>query len=317
LAARTTLGTLALQDCHLYAIASPADLARRLGTTLAELEALAENEAAYKVWERRDGREVEEPVPRLQRIHARVHLYLARVLPPSYLHSTLRGRSYVTNARAHVGTGTLLKIDVKKFFRSVPRAAIYRLFHVRMRCKGDASGLLAKVLTFRGHLPTGSSSSPILAYYAFAAMFDEIHDLATSRGLIATCYVDDITLSGSAATPGVLHEVRQIIARYGLRSHKAKVVRSGRPRRVTGVIVTADGIRLPNRRHQAIARGFDELRAATTADEKLRVLNPLVSRLHEAGMIEPLYKARARTLEPMRQAARRAALQASEEIDTP
>lgn len=308
--ARTTLGTLALQDCHLYAIASPADLARRLGTTIAELETLAESETAYRVWEKEDGREVEEPVRRLQRIHARVHRYLARVRPPKYLHSTIGGRSYVTNAKAHLGSGSLLKIDVRKFFRSVPRVAVYRLFRERLRCAGDVSGLLARVLTFRGHLPTGSSSSPIIAYYAFAEMFDEIDDLADKLGLVATCYVDDVTLSGAKATPGTLHDIRKIIARYGLQSHKAKIVRAGRPKRVTGVIVTTDGIRLPNKRHLAIARGFEDLRKASTVEDCLRILNPLISRLHEAGMIEPSYKARARTLEPMRRTVRAALISA-------
>lgn len=248
----------------------------------------------------RGSRQIEEPEPRLQAIHRRVHKLLARVAPPDHLHSTIKGRSYVTNARAHIGSGGCLKIDVQKFFQSVPRGAVYRFFREEMACAGDAAGLLARVVTFRGHLPTGSSCSPMLAYYCYRDMFDGIAQHARERGLKPTSYVDDISITGGQVSRAHLHTIRERIAASGLKSHKAKVIKPGRPRIVTGVIVTDTELRLPNRRHRAIAQGFAELELAVDAAAKLKILNPLISRLHEAGQIDTKFTQRARNLERSR-----------------
>jgi len=296
--------TLPLQDCHLFAIDSPADLARRLGTSVSRLESLANANDGYKLWTTSGGRDVEEPCPELQRLHAKVHRYLSRVGVPTFLHSPVRQRSYVTNAKAHAVGGPSVKIDIRKFFQSVPKAAVRRFFRDDMRCKGDVAELLAKLLTFNGHLPTGSSSSPILAYYGFRRMFGEIAEFAEARGLTVTCYVDDITVTGPAKLGQTVRELQTIIARAGLRSHKVKMFAAGRAKIITGVVVDGAFVKLPNKRHRAIAEKFDELAAAESMEAELGILNGLLSRLHEAGMIEPAFKARARSMERRRKDVR-------------
>ena len=114
-----------------------------------------------------------------------------------------------------------IKIDVKRFFPSVTRAAIFNFFNGPLKCRRDVAGLLADLLTFEAHLATGSAASPIIAFYAFKSMFDEIARLATSNALTMSCYVDDMTLSGVRANRRQLFEIRKIIARHGLKSHKA------------------------------------------------------------------------------------------------
>ena len=112
-----------------------------------------------------------------------------------------------------------------------------------------------------------------------------------------TCYVDDMTLSGARASRGALQEIRLIIARHGLKSHKAKHLAANRPKVITGVAITTKGLRLPNRRHRAISEGFAEYLAATAPAAVLKTYNRLMGRMHEAAQIEPQWKARAHTLE--------------------
>jgi len=279
-----------------------------LGTTVAVLERLANSGDTYKLWTTDAARDVQQPVPELQRLHGRVHLYLSRVEVPDYLHSPVKHRSYVTNARVHAGAAPSVKIDIRKFFQSVPRTAVYRFFLDEMKCAGDVSAMLAKLLTYGDFLPTGSSSSPIIAYYAFRNMFDEIASFARQSDLVLTCYVDDLTLTGAASLGDTIKSLQQIIGRYGLRSHKVKMFAAGKAKIITGVVVEGSSVKLPNKRHKAIADGFDELDQTTGPAERLRILNRLVSRLHEAGMIEPTFKARARTLELERSQTRREAM---------
>jgi hypothetical protein len=66
---------------------------------------------------------------------------------------------------------------------------------------------------------------------------------------------------------------------------------------ITSVAVTAKGMRVPNRRHRAIAEGFREYQSAANIAHANNVYAKLVSRMHEAGQIEKHWKARAQTLQ--------------------
>lgn len=291
-----------LEKNWLYAVSSPKDLARRLSTkncpiTVRELEAFAGDAGNFKVFRTKKGRDVQQPCPRLQRLHRYIHEILARIETPDYLHSAVEGRSYITNALAHEPGVPTIKIDVKKFFRSVPRSAVFRFFSGPMGCARDVAGLLANLLTYGGHLPTGGSASPVIAFYACKPMFDSMEGLARSRGLKMTCYVDDMTFTGTRASRGALQEARLIIAGYGLKSHKTKFLGANRPKVITGVAITADGPKLPNRRHRAIHEALQAYRAAADFETSEKAFNKLIGRMHEAGQIEPRWRARARTLQ--------------------
>lgn len=304
--ARVARRDLKLEECGLYALISPKFLACRLSVpkytvTPDDIAALANNAENYNLFVKnsKDGRKprpIQEPKRKLQAIHARIHKLLSRVTVPPYLHSAVKGRSYLSNASAHARDVPVIKIDVKKFFPSVPRVAVYRFFHESLRCRRDVAGLLADLLTFNARLPTGSSASPIIAFYAFKPMFDAVDALAKAHNLTMTCYVDDMVLSGPGATKGVLFEVRKIIAQFGLKSHKAHAFGPSEPKVVTGVCVAVEGQRVPNRLHLKIKNGFDALAATTAPDARTKILRPLLGRLEAAAQIDPAFKAKAVTL---------------------
>jgi RNA-directed DNA polymerase len=295
---------LKIEDCGLYAAVSPAYLAVRISTPRFKIEAdelqlLAKDVGNFNVFPRKErGKErlIQEPKARLQRVHLRVHKLLSRVAVPDYLHSAVKGRSYISNAAAHRAEVRAIKIDVKKFFRSVPRVAVFKFFKEKLKCRDDVAGLLAQLLTFNGYLPTGSSASPIISFYSFKPMFDAIATLAEKNNLSMTCYVDDMTLSGEGATNTILQEVRKIIASFGLKSHKARLFEPSQPRVVTGICLTNAGDKVPNKLHLKIKKGFDQLATAVNEKEKGKVLRPLLGRLEAAGQIDPIFKARATTL---------------------
>jgi RNA-directed DNA polymerase len=296
---------LKLSDCWLCGVDSPADLARRLSTpgnklTVKDLRVLSEDVGNFRLFtltnDKGKSRAIQWPKRRLQSIHARVHTLLSRVVVPEYLHSAVQGRSYVSNAAAHGSAVPVVKIDVKKFFPSVSRAAVFKFFEGPLRCRRDVAGLLADILTYKAHLPTGGAASPIIAYYSFKKMFDEIDQLARSRDVIMTCYVDDMALSGPRASKGLMREIQQIISKHGLRSHKAHKFSASEPKVITGVCITADGPRVPNKLHLKIKNGFEDLCVAETSSAKVKALGPLIGRMEAAGQIEPAFKARAKTL---------------------
>ncbi len=315
--ARKIRRDLLLTNCWLYSVSSKPDLARRLSTdkypvTIDQLERLASDEGHFKEFPKtnRKGkvRQVQEPIRELQRIHERVHKLLSRIEVPAYLHSAVRGKSYLTNADAHSLTARTVKIDIKSFFKSVPRSAVKAFFRDSLQCRADVCGLMADLLTFNGHLPTGSCSSPIISYYAFKDMFDEIHALALENGLIMSCYVDDMTFSGDNATKSFLYKIHELIASHGLKSHKMKIFAENEPRVVTGVCLTPEGRKVPNQLHLDIKVGFDALVAGQGDLKKIKAT--LLGQLEAARQIEPKFGMRARTL-------RRSAIMADRQDTTP
>ena len=241
----------------------------------------------YSVFTLKTGRVVQEPEAALQALHRRLHRYLARIETPAYLHSTVRGSSYVNNAKAHLGTNNTVKVDVKKFFPSVPQYKVMHFFRDKMNCSGDVAGLLANLICFKKFLATGSSASPIVSYYAFKEMFDEMFSYAENKGFILSVYVDDITMSGRNVSWEDLQMLHRIIRHYGLEGHKSKISQGNRPRLVTGVMLAGNDAQLPFSRWQKIKTLVKEVEREPEVGKKMLVLNRLVSTLYEAAQIEP------------------------------
>jgi hypothetical protein len=279
----------------LYNITSPEKLAAILRLSSVQTEMLLSRSENYIRFIANGDRDIQWPKPLLRAAHKRVAVLLSRIETPDFLHSAVRGRSYISNAQPHRADQPTVKIDLRKFFPSVRAPAIFHYFRDTMHCAGDAAGIMTKLLTVDGHLPTGSSVSPILSYFAYEKMFCEMRGIAFQRDCVMTCYVDDMTFTGRGATRELIYEVTKIAKRYRQWTHKTKIFRAGQPKVITGVAVTQSGARLPNKRQKAIAEDLS-LHAATQ-DEEMRTLiaRRVVSRMYEAAQIEPIWRKRAET----------------------
>jgi hypothetical protein len=189
-----TRKTYALDQCPLYKIASRKRLAQDVfNVDLPFLERLAANERNYRVFTIKQGekeRQVEVPKVVLERIHRRLFSLLERIEKPDYLHSGVRGRSYISNAKVHIGSVPLVKLDLKKFYPSVDGARVSRFFTGTMRCSPDVAGLLTRLCTFENHVPTGSCVSQLLAFYAAKPLFDELSASIAGSEVAADNYLE-------------------------------------------------------------------------------------------------------------------------------
>lgn len=70
-----------------------------------------------------------------------------------------------------------------------------------MLCERDVAALITRISTYQGHLPTGSPASPVLAFYANTNLFSDIDDVTRANNVKWTCYVDDLSFSGTKVTP--------------------------------------------------------------------------------------------------------------------
>lgn len=288
-----------LNQSPLFLLRNRRRLAELLGTSLRELESLANAQPPeYKFFKKmilRDGkppkpRFIEWPKKPLQRVQRRLCLLLNRIHPPEYLHSGFRERSYLTNAAAHSGGARVAKIDIRKFFPSSSNFYVTDCFLNDFQCSEDVAQLLTKLTSVFSHLPTGGSTSSILSFFAYRPMFDEIHRLAVAHDLTMTCCVDDMTFSGERASEGFLNQVRLVVEKYGLKTHKRHCFGKNDVKVITGVAVTPKGSRVPNKRRLKLHEAARSATLHTDPATELKNAEVFLGRAVEASQIEEQFR---------------------------
>lgn len=238
----------------------------------------------------KEARQIQEPTGETLRIHYRLTKLLDSIARPDFLHSATKKRSHITNASAHTTTtGPVVATDIRKFFESTTYHHVKDFFYRDLGCAYDVAKFLATVCTADAHLPTGSCISPLLSYFCHRHTFAEIELLCKSSDLVMTLYVDDLTISGGAATKTLLHKIKKIIRKQGLKTHPKKdaIIRPGKPTIITGVIRKPGESRLRNRHHSAIIELQDQLAEGLKISE-----HGLRGRMAAAKAVEPVAGAR-------------------------
>jgi hypothetical protein len=182
----------------------------------------------------------------------------------------VRGRSYVTNAARHLRSRVIRTLDVKKYFPNTKYQRVFWFFRTVMDCEPDIAEVLAKIATYRGHLPTGSPLSPIMAFYAHYDVWQNVERLVKSIDAKSTLYIDDLTVSGAQVPGAIMWAIKQIVYKSGLRYHKEKSYHD-RPAEITGVIVKDGKLFPPNRQFLKRRRLDDATRRITNQREKTKL----------------------------------------------
>lgn len=295
----------ALNQCALYKLKNKRKLARLFHTSIKDIDNLLKNENNYRIFQvgkHSDGkpRLVEWPKPYLERLHRRILMLLQRIQSPPYLHSGTKGRSYITNAKEHVGLKEVVKLDIRKFYPSTKSIHVYRYFNYEMQCSSDVAGLITKIITCGEHIPTGSCVSQLVAFLVHKKLFDEVYALSKSSGITMTCYVDDLTFSGSDVSGEFVSAVKGLIRSAGLKHHKEKRYARTKPKLVTGVVVTRTGIRVRNRLLKKIHDGFAAMAKAVEEGEELTGVERLIGQINAANEISQDYRRMKRRAEGFR-----------------
>lgn len=285
-----------LHQSPFFKLRSKRKLAALLGISLDHLRRLAtsDNYARFDTSEPgHSARRVEHPKPALMRVHRRILALLERIELPEYLHSARKGRSYRTNAAAHLGDVHVAKLDVRKFYPSTSFEQILRFFRKAMRQGPDVAWMSARICACDGHLPTGSPISALLAFHVHRDMLDEIHAIAVAVGARMTCYIDDLTFSGPRATKRLLWQIASVVAEYRMVAHKFRTYPPTHAKKITGAMVVGGDLRLPNERHRRVFVGLRTLEILEVEEQaKLTALRKLRGGIADAKSLDPLAAAR-------------------------
>jgi hypothetical protein len=178
-------------------LASTRHLAQYAGTSVGILEFLAARSSegvGFSVRSHRTKRggirEIVKPAVLLDSVTKNLNRTLGVNLPyvpPSHVHGFVKGRSTLTNASSHVGKPCVLRLDLAEFFPSIESSRV----QAAMRGQGfdgDAASLCARIVTIRGKLPIGLSTSPLMSNLVFEAADSDADGSRLSEDeLVTTC----------------------------------------------------------------------------------------------------------------------------------
>src|SRR2546426_7773151 len=130
------------------------ELARRLGMSVEELRAVEPSYREFTIPKRLGGtRRILAPNDELKALQRRIlHRLLSRLRCHPAANGFERGRSIVSNARAHVGKAVVLRMDLKDFFPSTRARRVRRYFR-KIGWNRPAARLLVRLCTHEGGLP--------------------------------------------------------------------------------------------------------------------------------------------------------------------
>jgi RNA-directed DNA polymerase len=227
---------------------------------------------------------IEAPKPRLKEIQRQI---LTRILEkiPSHpaAHGFVKGRSIKTFVAPHVGQRVVLRMDLRDFFPSIPRARIQALFRtigysepVADRLGGICTNAApqeawkhpgvdvdpqqlreARELYARHHLPQGAPTSPAIANLCAFRVDCRLSGLAKAVGAQYTRYADDLAFSGG-------DEFDRRVERFSI--HVAAILHE-------------EGFHVHHRKTRIMRQGVRQHLAGLVANEHVNVMRPDFDRL--------------------------------------
>ncbi|MGQ4002585.1 reverse transcriptase family protein [Francisellaceae bacterium CB299] len=241
----------------LYKLKSKKKLAKLLYTDYPGLKQCINSNKRYRGFEKKVNKKMrlfEPPIGLNKKIHARIYQLLLKVDDiPKYLHSGIKGRSYVSNAKQHLQSKYFLTIDIQDFYPTTNKDKIFLFFCNYFQCSTDVADILSQILTHNDHLVQGSCVSQILSFYSNKYMFDEIKELTISKDLLFTLYVDDLTFSSEQVfdSKKIISSVSEILYKSGYKVKRSKT-KFSKIGNVTGVIVRNNKLLVRNKTHEKI-----------------------------------------------------------------
>lgn len=181
----------------------------------------------------------------LKTVHRRIKdRILGRVIFPAYLHGSLKGCDYVTNAALHTNKKIVICEDVQGFFPSIRVDQVMNIWQGFFHFSEDVANLLTSITTKDGAIPQGAITSSYLANLVFWRTEPYLQAKLSESGIVYSRYVDDIAMSSKSylskeSQTKAIAMVYGMLKEHGLRAARDKheVSSDSKTMRVTKLIV--------------------------------------------------------------------------------
>jgi hypothetical protein len=228
-----------------------------LNTTETEVKNILQDISRYYVSypirkkNRKKKRFIDAPQGKLKQIQKEILInFLYKFKPHPIACGFVKHKSAIDGARVHVGQKILVCMDIYNFFGSINIGRVENLLRYLMqrtnKFKKYASNdivvsHLAQLLTYRGRVPQGAPTSPVVSNLICLGIDKKLKLLEAKYDCKITRYADDISCSSSENKDlvKIIPEVKSIFRARGFKMNrdKTRVSRANKRMKVTGIVV--------------------------------------------------------------------------------
>lgn len=153
----------------------------------------------------------------------------------------VKGRGIKENAKVHLNSNYILKLDISDFFGSIHFGKIVNNILPSIYDE-NLKVLVTNLCMFNGSLPQGAPTSPIISNIVMAKFDEIVSNYCMENNLVYTRYADDMFISSENDFDykKVLHKIEYLLKKYysmKLNREKTHYLHDGLKEELCGVIV--------------------------------------------------------------------------------
>ena len=211
----------------------------------------------YKIPKKSGGkRKISQPSKKLKGLQSWILVNILNKIQVSPSCKGFRqGSSILENALPHIGSNTILNLDLRNFFPTITSNQVYNVFKTIGYNKLIAT-VFTKICTYEETLPQGSPCSPMLANLTAWTLDLRIQGYVGKRGISYTRYADDLSFSGLNPTKVVkiIPMIKEIIndENFTVNHKKKRIASSARAKIVTGLIINEDSVGIGKQKYKEL-----------------------------------------------------------------
>ncbi|MFH0734214.1 MAG: reverse transcriptase domain-containing protein [bacterium] len=150
---------------------------------------------------KRNGKErlICSPISGIKTLQKRISNYLLEIYKVKpCVHSYIKNRGILSNAKPHIKKRVLINLDLQDFFPSIHFGRVRGMFKSHpFNFNDEVATTLAQICCYKKTLPQGAPSSPIISNFICRKLDNELLNYAKINKATYTRYADDITFSTS------------------------------------------------------------------------------------------------------------------------
>lgn len=176
----------------------------------------------------------------LKEIQEKLNSFLQKKIDmPDYVYGSTKGRNNILNALAHRHNKYFFSIDMKNFFPYITHHQVFKTFR-QFNFSPTVAHTITKLVTFKGSLPQGTPTSPVIANLVFAQTGSKLVTLAKQHNLAFTSFLDDLEFSSKTDFKFLLPEILEEIKLGGFYINHKKVSYKQKLPEITGLLIDSD-----------------------------------------------------------------------------
>lgn len=227
-------------------------LSQLLGLKIGVLTSMVQSPSSFyrefQIPKRKGGyRDIVTPYKSLLEVQQWIAKYLLssfEIHPSAYAY--VKGKNIAQNAKLHLGSAEMLKIDLKDFFPSIKIPRVRELFK-RLGYNKEVTYYLSRLCCLKDQLPQGAATSPLISNIILSNLDKRLFNFASNNKLIYSRYADDLVFSGDSIPEHFKVLTIMNIQDEGFIVNPDKMIEYSECQRklITGIVVKKDSIRLP------------------------------------------------------------------------